>query len=269
MGVCTAFLQRSNRFIRAEFGRLFRRDAFNMDSLERTIDFTYYESYSERALRVLRDSRRRAVDKDRTDRERPRLSPRSYRLRLSDDLVKPTFTDWRARVAALPPIWKSVTKKPFYVQQASVPDIKDYPNHKHRIAKEMRQNSPVLDFQLAQKYYKLRDKVLHTVPGAEEVSLMAQLRQHHEPVRHIQRRNLTPFHITLGIMGKQLKLFDYWTLLPMMNDERKLTLPGLTKEARFKAFKITRLLFPRRTRRTRRLSRNAIPSSPELNEKKI
>ena len=58
------------------------------------------------------------------------------------------------------------------------------------------QNSPILDFQLAPKYYKLRDKVLHTVPGAEELSLMAQLRQNHEPVHHLQRRYLTPFHTT-------------------------------------------------------------------------
>ena len=120
------------------FSRLFRREAFNMDSLERTIDFTYYEKYSERALRVLYESRRRAGEKEKTDRERPRLSPRSYRLRLSDDLVKPVMTDWRARVAALPPIWKHSVKKPFYVQQPSVPSLKDYPNNKHRIAKEMR-----------------------------------------------------------------------------------------------------------------------------------
>lgn len=50
----------------------------------------------------------------------------------------------------------------------------------------------------------------------------------------------------LGILGKQLDMFDYWTLLPAMNTEKKLTLPLLAREARYRAFKTMRLLFPNR-----------------------
>ena len=118
--------------------RLFRREAFNMDSLERTIDFTYYETYSERALRTLQDSRQRALIRGNREQETPRLSPRSHRLKLSDDLVRPTLTNWQTRVTSRPPLWHTTATKPFYVQQPSVPEKHDYATNKHQVLREMR-----------------------------------------------------------------------------------------------------------------------------------
>lgn len=40
-------------------------------------------------------------------------------------------------------------------------------------------------------------------------------------------------------------------MLPAMHSEKKLTLPGLTQQARYRAFKTMRLLFPYRQRRTK------------------
>lgn len=118
--------------------RLFRREAFNVDSLERTIDRTDYDTYSKQALRVFENSRRSISERDRSASLTPRLSPKAKRLKLSDALAKPEIVDWKTRVANRPKVWKTISKEPFYHEKPSMPDISDYASQKHRIAFEMR-----------------------------------------------------------------------------------------------------------------------------------
>ncbi|XP_055336654.1 uncharacterized protein LOC129587091 isoform X2 [Paramacrobiotus metropolitanus] len=246
VAVCVAFLQRSNRLIRTEFGRLFRREAFNTDSLERRIECVEYETYAERALRVFEHSRHEKAQKQLADKLKPRLSPMSERARFTDPLAKPEIINWNVKIVDKPKIWTLKKKMPFYVRMASVPDKTDYVCGKHRVAVEQRQNTPLIELILGQDNQDVRDSLLHTVPELADQSLLAKMR----PLRHdtprLPLRWLTPYHKTLGIMGKPLRYFDYWTLLPAMNNEKKLTLPGLTRDARYRAFKTIRLLFPQR-----------------------